>query len=343
VAGAVDLMAAPCLAGAELRPDPPRARWDDVADWSPWRLTDGPEGPVVEWVHTGGLAFDDPFLHQTFQRAVAHPFRLLFAARTSLAAIEADAARAPALPIAGIVLHMSRCGSTLVAQVLDALPHVLVLSEPGVVDSALRIVGAALPLPDGSVAGPAHLRGVIDALARPRAPEHTACVLKLDAWAVADLPLLRAALPGVPWVFVHRDGAAVLASHRRVRGVHIAPGGLLGPWPAWDPGVPPGLGPDERAARVIAAVVRAAVDHAGPDGRVVDHATLPAAVAEVIAPHFGLVVGPEDRRAMAGAGRRDAKNPVVAHEASAPAPDDLVALAARWIEPLRARLVEVGR
>jgi hypothetical protein len=339
--GLNDATGAPVVDG--LVPDPPRPRWDDVADWTPWRISPGPDGPVVEWCHTAGLTFDDPFFDQTVQGAMRHPFRLLFGARTALGGIVDDAARAPALPVAGIVLHLSRCGSTLVARVLDALPRLLVLAEPGAVDTALRLASAGHRLPDGSVVGPAHVRAVIDAAARPRHPSHAACVLKLDAWAVADLPVLRAALPGVPWVFVHRGGAAVLASHRRSRGAHVVPGALAGPWPAWDPGVPPGLDPDEHTARVLAATGQAALDHAGPDGRFVDHADLPGAVAEVIAPHFGLELGPADREAMAAAAGRDAKNPVLPYEGEREVPPDLVEVAARWLDPVRDRLVEAGR
>ncbi|HEU5149658.1 MAG TPA: hypothetical protein VFU19_04130 [Iamia sp.] len=331
----------PGAGAGPLAADPPRARWDDVADWTPWVISPGVDGPVVEWVHTAGRSFSDPFFHQTIEAARRHPARLLLDARTALADLPADAGRAPALPVAGLVLHMSRCGSTLVAQVLDALPRLLVLSEPEPVDAVLRLARAAHPLPDGTPVGPAHVRAVVTALARARHPDHEACVLKLDAWAVADLPLLRAALPGVPWVFVHRRGAAVLASHRRVRGIHLWPDGLPGPWPGWAPDLPAGLGADERDARTLAALVRAAADHAGPDGRVVDHADLPGAVAEVVAPHLGLALDAGDRAAMAAAGRRDAKNPVQDHVPPAEAPADLARAAERWIEPERARLVEV--
>lgn len=339
----MDLIEESAVAVDPVRPDPPRAEWDDVADWMPWRLSPGPDGPVVEWVHTAGVSFDDPFFDQTLQRALRHPFRLLFGARTRLGDIAADTARAPALPVAGVVLHLSRCGSTLVAQVLDALPRLLVLSEPGAVDAALRLAAAAHPLPDRSVVGPAHVRGVIDALARARHADHAACVLKLDAWAVIDLPVLRAALPGVPWVFVHRDGAAVLASHHLSRGAHVLPGVMPSPWPTWDPGLPPGLDPDEHAARVLAAIGRAALDHAGPDGLFVDHADLPGAVADVIAPHFGLTIDAADRTAMAEAGRRDAKYPARAYVGSPEVPAAIAAVAARWLDPVRDRLVEAGR
>lgn len=316
-----------------LRPDPRRADWADVADWTPWRVSPGPEGPVVEWLHTAGLLFDDPFFDQTVRRALRHPFRLLFGHRTALGDIAGDAARAPSLPVAGVVLHMSRCGSTLVARMLDALPSTLVLSEPAAVDSVLRLAATEPGV------GPAEVRGIVSALARPRSAEQRACVLKLDAWAVLDLPLLRAALPGVPWVFCHRDGAAVLASHRRTRGFHVLPGSLPSSLLGWSPGPEDGDDLDGYAARVLGRLCRAAVEHGGPDGIAVDHAELPGAVAERIAPHLGLPVGPAERVAMAEVATRDAKNPELAHGPDPTPPDpELRTAAERWVEPIRRAL-----
>lgn len=320
-----------------LVPDRPRASWPDVADWTPWRISAGPEGPVVEWCHTAGLRFDDPFFGQTVERAFRHPFRLLFQHRTALADIAASAAAAPSLPVAGLVLHMSRCGSTLVAQMLDALPSLLVLSEPGPVDTVLRRAGT-----DPSV-GPAEVRGVIAAMARRREPAQEACVLKLDAWAVVDLPLLRRALPGVPWVFCYRDGVEVLASHRGRPGFHVIPGTLPPSVLGWDPSTDPPVDGDAHAARVLARLGRAALDHLDPGGRLVAYRDLPDAVAEVIAPHFGIRVGAEARTAMAEVARRDAKNPVLAFAGPRSLPDDagLRAAAARWLDPVVADLDRV--
>ncbi len=315
-------------------PDRPRAAWPDVADWTPWRVSAGPEGPVVEWCHTTGLHFDDPFFDQTVERAFRHPFRLLFQHRTALADIGAAADAAPSLPVAGIVLHLSRCGSTLVAQMLDALPSLLVLSEPGPVDAVLR---PSAVVPDADPGERARwVRGVVAALARPRTPEQTACVLKLDAWAVMDLPLLRRALPGVPWVFCYRDGIDVLASHRGQPGFHVIPGTLPPSVLGWDPATDPVVDGDDHAARVLARLGRAALDHLGPDGRLVAYRDLPDAVAEVIAPHFGIEVDVGARAAMAAAGRRDAKNPVLPFAGPRPLPDDpgLRAAAARWLDPV---------
>lgn len=305
--------------------------WPDPAAWTPWRIEHGAE-PVVEWCHTEGLAFDDPFFDETLTRAFRHPFRVLFQHRTALVDIARDAARVPSLPLRGLVLHMSRCGSTLVARMLGALPSTLVLSEPGPVASVLRLAA------DPSVPriGVEQVRGVVAALARRRAPEQEACVIKLDAWSALDLPVLRRAFPDVPWVFCHREPRAVLASQRAHRGFHVIPGALPAEVLGWDPEREPAAGPDDHAARVLARVCRAALDHAGPEVRFVDHADLPAAVEAVVAPHLGLAVGDGERAALAAVARLDAKNPAVPFAGPAPISEDaaLDAAVARWLRPV---------
>ena len=63
-----------------------------------------------------GIDFTDPFLDETVQRALRHPFRMLFRHQTPLRGLDALVAGNPGLPTAGIILHVSRCGSTLISQ-----------------------------------------------------------------------------------------------------------------------------------------------------------------------------------------------------------------------------------
>src|SRR6266542_3419017 len=44
----------------------------------------------------------------------------------------------PGLSPSGFIFHMSRCGSTLISQMLAALPQNIVISEAGPIDSLLR-------------------------------------------------------------------------------------------------------------------------------------------------------------------------------------------------------------
>jgi hypothetical protein len=115
----------------------------------------------------------------------------------------------------GLVFHMSRCGSTLVAQMFAALPDSMVVSEPPPLDDVLQI-----SLLGGADTAIAALRAMSAAFGRRGGRPF---VLKLDAWHALALPLFRRAFPDTPWVFLYRDPVEVLVSHMRQRGSQMLP------------------------------------------------------------------------------------------------------------------------
>ncbi len=316
-----------------------------TARWTPIRVTADGEASTVDWCRTDGVAFDDPFLDQSIEGALRQPARLLFRRRTPLADLLQPAPEG-ALPIAGVVLHLSRCGSTLLTRLLGDLPEVLALSEPGILDTVLRLPAEQLGIVEAD--RPALVRGALAALARPDEGEQR-CIVKLDAWAALQLPVLRQALPEVPWVFLCRDAVEVLVSHRGHRGYHVVPGtldpALLGvdPWRE----APGDL--DAYGAAVLGRIA-ASVEAVGDDegrGIVVDHTQLPAAV-ERVARHFGLAADDATRSRWAARAAVDAKNPVLEHvddraTKQAAADDHLRAAAARWVDgPVRSLQQRAG-
>jgi hypothetical protein len=311
----------------------------DVGRWTPIRVHDGAGEPLVDWCHTAGIDFTDPFFDETVQRGFRHPFRLLFRHQTPIDHLDALLAATPGLPIAGVILHLSRSGSTLVTQALGALPEILALSEPATLGSVLF---ADAPEADRS----RWFRQLLAALAQPRRAGQRRVVVKLDAWAILVLPIIRVACPDTPVVFIHRDPVEVLVSHRRHRGFHMIPGTLdpahLGP-PAGDR---PSTDLNEYGAFVLGRLLAAAVEHLEPGDLVVDHAQLPQAIADAVAPHFDLTIDAEGQRRIAAAATRDAKNPVLPYAddrtvTHARADAHLRAVVDRWTRPaleaLRAR------
>lgn len=311
----------------------------DVASlpgWTPFRVHAG--RGTLEWVFTRDLAFDEPFFTDTVHRALRRPYALLFPEETPLDELVSRGPRPEALPLAGLVLHLSRCGSTLVSRLLRAVPACSALSEPPVVDDVLRarfrVAAAALPR-DRQVAW---LRAAVAALGKRRRPGETHLVLKLDSWSAIDLPLLLEAFPGVPWVFVYRDPVEVLVSQMRRRGVQSIPGVLEPALFGMDPGEAATLGPEPYTARVLAAIVRSVLESAAPGGLLVPYEELPGAVPDRIAPHFGLAPEPGARAEMARLAEADAKNPRLPF-----APDregkrreaspEVLRAAAEWLEP----------
>jgi len=324
---------------------------EDLAGWTPVRIEWEGVEPVVEWCFTAGRAFDEPFFDQTIARCRRQPFPLLFPQHTGVAALGQVAASGDTLPLAGLVFHASRCGSTLVTQMLKCLPSLLVMAEPAPLHGAVTANWACPTIDDRS-----HLeliRATVGALAPRRERRQRRLVVKLDAWSVLHLPLVLRAFPGVPWVYLYRDPVEVLASHWGHRGWHMVPGTL--------PPAAVGLGdgdpgcPEEYVARVLGAQLAAAGEGKGPahpgahptagsaEGLLVNYRELPDAVHSRIARHFSLEITAADRQAMDDAARHDAKNPSVAFEDDSRRKQDGAGRALRqaarcWAQPAYERL-----
>ncbi|WP_141618366.1 sulfotransferase family protein [Myxococcus sp. AB036A] len=287
----------------------------DLEGWMPARIhVDGGQ-PRVDWCHMGGQRFTDPFFDETLERRLRHPFALLFRHQTSMDALVARQAAKPGLPVRGLVFHMSRCGSTLVAQLLAALPRHIVLSEAGPVDTVLR---AHQYLPGVTDAQRIEwLRAVVGALGQQRHPEEHAVFLKLDAWHILELPLLQRAFPGVPWMFLYRDPVEVMASHQNHRGAHMLPGLLNPAHLGLDPGQLEGMPLDEYGARVLAAICDAGLQGyraRTAQARLMDYRQLQPEGLRVLTELFALELKAEDTPRLRDVLERNAKNPVLPFE-----------------------------
>ena len=103
---------------------------------TPTAIDQTAEGPVVLWRDLGNLDLDQPFFRGTVERAQRLsgdpqvPFRAAPPLRTGLDALAEAAAARPGLPLAGLIFHMTHCGSTLISQALGSLPQILALDEP---------------------------------------------------------------------------------------------------------------------------------------------------------------------------------------------------------------------
>lgn len=161
----------------------------------------------IWWRFFGEKRFSEPFFQDTLSSLDQR-----FCLQTDFDALEEFG---DALEPSALIFHVSRCGSTLLTQLLSALPHCLAMSEPPIIDSCLHLQ------PDEAERA---LKGVVAALGQKRFREEEHFFLKLDSWHIASLPLFRRAFPDVPFLFLYRKPDEVLASHRRRRGGQMVPG-----------------------------------------------------------------------------------------------------------------------
>jgi len=258
----------------------------DLARWTPIRVDLTGAAPVIDWADLSEERFAEPFFDQTVARWASGP-RARPLVRTGLEALVA-LDNEPSLDPAGMVFHMSRCGSTLVSRLLSTLPGALVIAEPSPLNAVVGLEPGRLS--DATLVQ--IVRWVMRALGRRRHGDERHLILKCTSWNIRRRALLAEAFPDTPWVWVQRDPADVLAS------LMATPPGWLG-LKATKPGIARFFGLEPAAvtantrvefgARALGAMLEAAATD--PAGRLsIDYADLPGAVWQRVAPHFGLDV-----------------------------------------------------
>ena len=270
--------------------------------WLPAEVTTVDDHPVVTWLRFGRQRLTESFYDDSLPLTRRQPFNRLLSFRTPLADLEAWAASLPAVEPRGLIFHMSRCGSTLAAQMLAAPKAHVVVSEAAPLNAIVRLEGV------DETSKIALLRAMAAILGQARNPGEERCFFKLDCWHSLALPLFRRAFPDTPWVFLYRDPVEVMVSHVRRRGMQMVPS--LVPPETFGIDLPDGVPNEDYCARVLAAVCEGALAHyAIGGGRLVNYRQMPEALLTTLLPHFGVEASDAEVTAMRAATVRDAKIP----------------------------------
>jgi hypothetical protein len=155
----------------------------DQRGWLPIRLWRAADGWRLDWCHFGAQPLREPFFSDDVDLALRQPFNQAMRRETSLQALLDGHAPQPALAPRAFVFHISRCGSTLLAQMLARLDSHIVLSEPPPLDALLRA-----PYDDPAIAAAQldALRALLAAYGQPRGGSERHVVIKLDAWNIFE-------------------------------------------------------------------------------------------------------------------------------------------------------------
>lgn len=196
----------------------------DFSGWLPIRAWFQNGEWRLDWCWFGEQRLTRPFFRDDVDQALRLPFNQAFRRETSIQALLDWQAASPGLLPTALIFHASRCGSTLMAQMLAALDDNIVLSEPPPLDNLLR---AHRLDPQVAPRQPAWLAALLSAYGQRRQGSEQRLFIKLDAWNVFEAPLLLSLYPEVPRVFLYRDPLEIVVSQLRQPGMHRVPG-LLG-------------------------------------------------------------------------------------------------------------------
>jgi hypothetical protein len=237
---------------------------------------------------------------------------------------------------------MSRCGSTLICQMLAAAGKNIVISEASPIETILRAHFRDAGLSE--VQRVQWLRWMVAVLGWRRHPEEKNLFVKFDCWDTLFLPLIERAFPEVPWVFLYREPIEVLASQLGHRGPQMIPGLLDPALFGWNMPAVSAMTLDEYGARALAKICEAALAQAQRgSGRLINYRQLPGSVWPVLMKFWGVEFSPDESRRMLDAARLNAKNPVLPFEADSQAkrqgaPEAIRAISRQWLEEVYGKL-----
>ncbi len=278
---------------------------ENLVGWLPYLIRWESSPPDIRWRHLGRERLVEPFFDQTIERRGRDPNNREQDRIISLEALDG----LPAVrPPAGFIFHTSRCGSTLVAQVLASVPEHTVISEATILSSIIQPPARAPEASRGQRAP--LLRSVVNALAQPRTEREGRCFIKFGAGSVRDLDLIQCAFPNVPWIFLYRDPLEVMSALLRIRSESLPPGLIESRLLDEDIETVRAMRPSEFWARVLGSRMEAALQAYEPGrARLVNYSQLPEVVWSSLLGFFGANCSESTIETMKTAGRFNAKEP----------------------------------
>jgi hypothetical protein len=202
------------------------------------------------------------------------------------------------------IFHVSRCGSTLMTQMLSTLSHCIVLSEPPVIDMFFNTMN------ESKETNIATFQKLIHALGQRRFANEKNVIIKLDSWHLGQIRFIREAFPNTPMLFLYREPRQVLASHQRQRGPQMIPdfvnfGDLQVEYSTLSPG-----DLDAYCLAVLDQFYSAAIQHHAMSGlQLINYSELPAIIWEKLLSQLAIDCNAEELAQMKARSQFHSKHP----------------------------------
>jgi hypothetical protein len=250
----------------------------------------------VRWMEFGSTPLAEPFFRQTSDKLAMGP-QPAREIETNLETMIRLSNRLPAVRPAGLIFHVSHCGSTLVANALKLIPQTVVTSEP---DTLVRLARRYADIPSAylNMRWDAKRRILMDSVLRLfahyRTGETELVVIKFASINLIEMKMVRSCWPDTPCVVLVRNPVEVLMSALRGYGwmewkadVDLA-SELLGvtdlPMTARD------MPDEEYCARALGRLLASALDAVDKKCKVIDYEDLSRKRICEIAAFFGLAL-----------------------------------------------------
>lgn len=194
-----------------------------IRNWYPNRLQIHQQQGYCEWVHLENIPFTDAFFDETLAKARGTPINSSpFRPHSSVTLLAPWSASLAYVHPTAFIFHVSRCGSTLLSQLLGLDPQCISLAEVPFFDDILRLPYKS----PGTTAVNIEeaLTAAIRFYGQKRSGQETHLFIKLDSWHIFFWKQFRDLYPDVPFILLYRQPDEVVHSNRKLRGMQAVPG-----------------------------------------------------------------------------------------------------------------------
>jgi len=191
-----------------------------VAGWIPVKLYPEAESLLCRWLYVGDKNFIEPFFDETISACRILPQNgHLKRSMSSTDMLVEWAKGIDVIEPTAFIFHISRCGSTLISQMLGLQPANMVLSEVPFFDDLLRYGKKHDCMPEILP----QLKAAVGIYGAKRNEAYQRLFIKTDSWHIHFYRELRALYPAVPFFLLYRKPDEVLRSQQKKRGMQAIP------------------------------------------------------------------------------------------------------------------------
>jgi hypothetical protein len=179
---------------------------------------------LFRWTYSGKKRFTEPFFHETLV-ACNKFYENKDQHFSTVEDFFSLAEEADSINPSAFIFHTSRCGSTLLSQLLATDEKYIVLSEVPLLDAILR-----LPYDNShkyeEEFSDRLFKAAIRLFARRVRGNETHLFIKCDSWHTMFYERIRRCFPGIPFFFLYRSPAEVMHSQKKEAGMQALPGAI---------------------------------------------------------------------------------------------------------------------
>ncbi len=191
-----------------------------IAGWIPIKLYPEDESLLCRWLYVGDNDFTEPFFDETISVCRRLPENGHLKRSMSTTDVLVDWVKEiDVVEPTAFIFHISRCGSTLISQMLGIQPSNIILSEVPFFDDLLRYGKKHDCMPTILV----QLKAAVALYGANRSGKYKQLFIKPDSWHIHFYKELRALYPTVPFFLLYRKPDEVLRSQQKKRGMQAIP------------------------------------------------------------------------------------------------------------------------